>query len=392
MSSRIHKFSILKKLNFIIIAAFSILPFSSLSSEYEFSIGSDLIEIDEKKINDNQEIYDVQNINDNHYILGSGDVFFLKFEDFPEYSQYVSIQHNGDLYLPKIGNIYAADLLIEELNSLVSKKYNEIMVTPIIEIQLKKRRPIKVLFSGEVARPGLYQVTRDDRQDPSNYATDYYNPQPLTPFKYTDNFYLDSSPTLYEGLRIANGITNETDLENIELRRKIPQKYGGGYKKTNLNLLSIFINGDETNNIKLMDGDVLFFRKSNKSISEQFIQASKYNINPSTIGVYVTGRVQNQGFKSLKYGATLHEAISVAGGLKALRGKIELITSKNDELIVKTYKYDSKRINPKNNPILQTGDIVRVRHSGLSATTELFSEVLPPIMGISAIKNILVGD
>ena len=380
MSKNNLKSNIFRKLNFILIVLFSTLPFSSLKSEYNLSIKNNSIKIDK------------QNINKNYYILGAGDIFFLKFEDFPEYSQYVSIQNNGDLYLPKIGNIYAADLLIEELNSLVQKKYNEIMVNPIIEIQLKKRRPIKVIFSGEVARPGLYQVTRDDRQDPSSYAQDYYNPQPLSAFKYFDNFFLDSSPTLYEGLRIANGITNETDLEDIELRRKIPQKYGGGYKKKTLNLLSIFINGDESNNIKLMDGDVIIFKKSNKTISEQYIQASKYNINPSTIGVYVTGRVQNQGFKSLKYGSTLHEAISVAGGLKALRGKIELITSKNDQLLVKTYKYNSRTLNTKDNPVLQTGDIVRVRHSGLSATTELFSEILPPIMGISAVKNILVGD
>ena len=91
----------------------------------------------------------------------------------------------------------------------------------------------------------------------------------------------------------AQGITDETDLENIELRRKIPEKFGGGYKKTSLNLLSIFIDGDDKSNIILMDGDVVAFKKSQNKIARQIMQASRNNLNPSTISVYVTGRVRS---------------------------------------------------------------------------------------------------
>lgn len=361
---------IFKKCFFIFLSLLSILNIGVLRSEYNY--------------NNNKEIIQ-NNINKNQYILDSGDVLFLKFDDFPEYNQFIRIQNDGNLYLPKIGNIYAEDLLIEELNSIIFEKYSQIMDNPFIEIFLAKQRPIKIVLSGEVAKPGLYTISKNDGAD----RTNYFDPAPASPFGYVDNFSVGNSPTLYEGIKLANGITNQTDLENIELRRKIPNKYGGGYKKTNLNLLSIFINGDKSNNIKLMDGDVIIFKKSKNKISNQIIQASKTNINPATIGVYVTGRVRNPGLKSLKSGATLNEAISVAGGPKVLRGKIELITSRNDKLLVKNYKYNPNKINAKDNPVLQTGDIVRIRNSGLSATTEIFGEILPPIIGIGTVKDIL---
>ena len=365
------RISILGKFFLILFTISSILPFSNIRSENNLSNDNELTKIDD------------QSIYKNDYILGSGDILFIKFEDFPEYSAMVKIQNDGNLYLPKIGNIHADNLIIDELNELVLRKYSEIMINPIIDIYIAKQRPIKIFLAGEIARPGLYKLTNDLD------AKNYFDPAPLSQYQSIENFSIDNTPTLYEGIKRAQGITNETDLENIEFRRKIPDKYGGGYKKTNLNLLSIFIDGNDKNNINLMDGDVIIFKKSKNKIASQIIKASKNNLNPSSIAVYITGRVQMPGLKSLKYGSTLSEAIAVAGGPKVLRGKIQLITSKNDQLLIKNYKYNPGKINTKNNPILQTGDIVRIRNSVASATTELFSEILPPIIGIGTVNNLL---
>ncbi len=366
------KFKIFKRILLIIFPFFSFLPNSYLKSEIINSSEKDLTNKVEKIFNQNE------------YILDSGDILFLKFEDFPEFNLFLRIQNDGNLYLPKVGKVKAENLLIGELNELITKKYSVIMISPLIDVQLAKQRPIKVILSGEVTRPGLYTLT-GGQDDPTNY----FNPAPSPAFRFVDSTSKDNAPTLYEGIKTAKGITDETDLENIELRRKIPKKYGGGYKKTNLNLLSIFIDGDESNNIKLMDGDVIIFKKSKNKIASQIMRAAKTNLNPSTISVYVTGRVRAPGLKALKYGTTLNEAIAVAGGPKALRGKVELISSKNDQLSIKSYAYKPKSTNSKYNPTLKTGDIVRIGNSGLSAGTELFSEILPPIIGIGTVKNIL---
>ena len=357
----------------LIFSVFSIFPISSLKSQSQtFSTEENKIDL----IN--------HNINQNYYILDSGDILNINFEDFPEYNSTIKIQSDGRLNLPKIGNIYVKNLILEEVYSIALNKYNKIMINPIIDISLIKQRPIKVFFTGEVARPGLYKLTPND----TDY-NNYFNPASGGKLQVMERFSLDNSPTLYEGIKRAQGITDETDLENIELRRKIPQKYGGGYKKTSLNLLSIFIDGDDRNNIDLMDGDVIIFKKSKTKIASQIIRASRNNLNPSTISVYVTGRVRSPGLKSLKYGSTLNQAIAVAGGPKALRGKIQLISSKNEKLNFRTYRYKPNALNSKDNPTLKTGDIVKIGNSALSAGTELFSEILPPIIGIGTVNNLL---
>ena len=336
--------------------------------------------ISEKDQIENKE----QTLKNNYYILGSGDILNINFEDFPEYNSTVKIQNDGSINLPKVGKINVQNLILEEVNSLALKKYSEIMINPIIEINLIKNRPIKVFFTGEVTRPGLYKLTQNDLD-----YNNYFNPASGGKLKVEERFSIDNSPTLYEGIKIAQGITDETDLENIELRRKIPEKFGGGYKKTSLNLLSIFIDGDDKNNINLMDGDIVLFKKSQNKIAKQIMQASRNNLNPSTISVYVTGRVRSPGLKSLKYGSTLNEAIAVAGGPKSLRGKIQLISSKNDKLNYKTFRYKPNKLNSLNNPTLKSGDIVRIGNSALSAGTELFSELLPPIIGVGTVNNLL---
>ncbi len=362
-----------RKLLFLFLLISQILPIANLKSEYKnHHLDNKLIALDEKVVNKNQ------------YILGAGDILSIRFEDFEEYNSYVKIKIDGNLDLPMIGDVVAEDLIIEEINSLALERYSKIMNNPIIEIKLVKQRPIKVFLSGEITRPGLYKLTKDDED-----AVKYLGSVNSDEFEIIEDFSIDNAPTLYEGIRTAQGITSVTDLENIEFRRKIPKKYGGGYKKTNLNLLSIFIYGDDSDNIKLMDGDVIIFKKSNKKIPEQILNVSKSNLNPATIGVYVTGRVQKPGLKNLLPGSTLNEAIAVAGGPKVLRGKVELITSKNDKLLIRTVKYNPKSTSSKKNPILKSGDIVRVRNSVISAGTELFSEIVPPIIGINTIYEIL---
>ncbi len=373
MSNYSYKKYIYIKSFLLIFSIFSISPFPNLKLRAQYFTS-------EKDQIENKEL----SLKKNYYILGSGDILNINFEDFPEYNSTVKIQNDGSINLPKVGKIYVQNLLLEEVNSLATKKYNEIMVNPIIEINLVKQRPIKVFFTGEVARPGLYKLTQND-VDYNNY----FNPAPGGKLQVQERFSIDNSPTLYEGIKRAQGITDETDLENIELRRKIPEKFGGGYKKTSLNLLSIFIDGDDKSNIILMDGDVVAFKKSQNKIARQIMQASRNNLNPSTISVYVTGRVRSPGLKSLKYGSTLNEAIAVAGGPKSLRGKIQLISSKNDKLNYRTFRYKPNKLNSLNNPTLKSGDIVRIGNSALSAGTELFSELLPPIIGVGTVNNLL---
>ena len=114
------KFKIFKRILLIIFPFFSFLPNLYLKSEIINSSEKDLTNKVEKIVNQNE------------YILDSGDILFLKFEDFPEFNLFLRIQNDGNLYLPKVGKIKAENLLIGEINELITKKYSFIFRVGII--------------------------------------------------------------------------------------------------------------------------------------------------------------------------------------------------------------------------------------------------------------------
>ena len=77
--------------------------------------------------------------------------------------------------------------------------------------------------------------------------------------------------------------------------RENSKTQGGGKIKANIDLLSMLLNGDQTQNIRIFDGDNIIIPKSNKVMKEQVLAINKTNISPEKITVYVTGNVKNSG-------------------------------------------------------------------------------------------------
>ena len=71
--------------------------------------------------------------------------------------------------------------------------------------------------------------------------------------------------------------------------------------RTTLNFLSLLTEGNESQNIRLFDGDVTVAR-SPVELREQIIKAGQTSLNPDTNSV--TGRVRDPGFKFLPQGHT----------------------------------------------------------------------------------------
>ena len=69
-------------------------------------------------------------------------------------------------------------------------------------------------------------------------------------------------PTVFDAIRSAEGITAYTDLSKVEVIRKRAEGVGGGRIKTNLNFLSLITEGNESQNIRLFDGDTLKLEKA----------------------------------------------------------------------------------------------------------------------------------
>ena len=123
---------------------------------------------------------------------------------------------------------------------------------------------------------------------------------------------------------------------------------------------------------------------------DQLLAASRTNLSPDFVEVFVSGRVKNPGAQGLPQGATLNQAIASAGGTKILRGKVEFLRfSRSGETDQRLFSFDAgANAGDYANPVLMSGDVVRVNDSLLSASTQVLTELTAPLLGVYSAYSI----
>lgn len=315
-----------------------------------------------------------------------------------EYKKRFSYLVDGDgrISLPRLKNIYVEGLTIDELTFLLTKRYAEFFINPEINVDILTYRDIDVYLEGEVASPGLYTL-------PGQYITPLSNANLSESLnrinnsnpgkgKVTSRKPLTSIfPKLYDAIKFSGGITTYSDLTNIEIIRRNNISNGGGKIKAKIDFLEFINYGDNKNNIRLYDGDIIKIPKSNVELTEQLSKAIKTNLSPQFINVIVAGRVEQPGKLILNRSTSLSDAIEISGGIKVVSGPIFFYRYSSDGLVDRRrfrYKAKSKRGSYKN-PILRNGDVVIVGKSGFNKTTELLREVTQPFIGINATYELI---
>ena len=154
--------------------------------------------------------------------------------------------------------------------------------------------------------------------------------------------------------------------------------------KTSLNFLPLINDGDQSQNIRLYDGDTLNIGKSPIVIRDQILKAGQSNLSPQFIKVFVSGRVNMPGEVMMPQGGSLNQAISLAGGTKLLKGRVEFIRFNREGTIDRrlfSYKPRATADAP-NNPVLTAGDIIRVNDSLLSGSVSVIDELTSPFANL----------
>jgi polysaccharide export outer membrane protein len=199
-----------------------------------------------------------------------------------------------------------------------------------------------------------------------------------------------TAPTLFDALQAARGVTPFSQLEKVQVTRKRPKSQGGGKIRANVNFLSLISDGNEDVNIRLYDGDAIFVNKSVDVLRDQLLAASRTNLSPDFVEVFVSGRVKEPGPQQLPQGASLNQAIASAGGPKLLRGKVEFLRFNQEGATDRRlFKYNPKSPSGDyRNPVLMPGDVVRVNESIASASIEFLNEITAPAVGIYSVYSI----
>tara|TARA_A100001388_G_scaffold274599_1_gene258516 strand:+ start:12777 stop:13916 length:1140 start_codon:yes stop_codon:yes gene_type:complete len=325
------------------------------------------------------------------YLLGPGDAILLKVFGLPELSGEFGIGPDGMLYLPQIQGILVNLVSIKELKSLIVEKYKKILMEPNINLQLAKVRPVRVFLKGEVKFPGFYNLSIGGQNFTINSIESQSEKDSentvVKPMSTTNLFF----PTIFDALKMAKGITPYTDLSEITVVRNNSISNGGGKIQTKLNFLSLFVNGDQSQNIRLFDGDTIIVSRSDKTLKEQFLEVNKTNLNPLNVSVFVSGKVKSGGFQTIPKGSGLNQAIAMSGGKDLVSGKIEFIRFlRNGEIDKRVIGYNkNSSLDSFSNPILEDGDIINVKDSLFGASTEVLNKVLQPLSPILIIRGIL---
>ena len=95
-------------------------------------------------------------------------------------------------------------------------------------------------------------------------------------------------PTVFDALRTAGGVTPFSKLSEVTVTRKLPLSSRGGKMKTVVDIFSVIAEGNESQNIRLFDGDVVIVARSPVELRDQVIKASQTNLSPDFISVFVS--------------------------------------------------------------------------------------------------------
>ena len=345
------------------------------------------------------------------YIIDTGDSISLEFFPADELSGVFSVNEEGELLLPRLDETYVRGLTTSELKSLLEKRYSDFLIDPDIKLRIAVFKSIRVLVRGELRNPGFinfpsYQSSSfltldnkdtsklDSSQEFNNAQFEIGQTSELSK-QSSDNIVFKRSSenlvTISDVIKKAGGITSKTDLSKIEIIRDVPLGKGGGKKRAFINLNSYLNESDPTYDIRIFDGDSLFFPKLSKADPNQIPKSVFLDISPKFISVNLFGRVETPGVVKLPLEATLSDAIDLTGPIKPLSGKIILIRYEKDGTLIKkkiSYSAKAKR-GSKRNPYLKKDDLISVKNSTIGRSAGLIKAVTEPFAGIYSTKKLI---
>jgi polysaccharide export outer membrane protein len=246
------------------------------------------------------------------YRVGAGDVLDVSVYDEPNLSRLFTIQHDGELSFPLIGEVAVSGKTVEEVRQLlVELLEKDFLVNPQVTVKVKEFNSKWVNLVGEAVRPGKY--------------------------------YLDGTTTLLELLTEAGGFTPHASGEVIVSR-----------------LDGAFEDGDSTRRVWLSRDMSPTEQKS--ALSMHLASGDLITIATQAF-VFISGEVRNPGSYPLTSGLTVLKMVSLSGGLGKFgsKGKVEILR-KNGDGKPEKIKVDLSDIENGKKPDvpLVAGDIVKV--------------------------------
>jgi polysaccharide export outer membrane protein len=173
------------------------------------------------------------------YHLRKGDTFDLDMAFSPEFNQSVAVQPDGFVALKGIGSIYVQGQTVPELTETLKRAYSKILHDPVIAISLKDFEKPYFIASGQVEKPGKYDLRSD--------------------------------LTVTEAVAIAGGFNEKSKHSQVVLFRPAA---GGGYETKLLNIKKLLAKRDLSEDVQIQPGDMLYVPQNALSKIRPFLPTS----------------------------------------------------------------------------------------------------------------------
>jgi len=303
------------------------------------------------------------------YILGPGDQLAIEFFNVPEYNGEKGVLVDGTLNMPLIGKVRVAGLTVEGATNRLNDIYTPYLRNPLITLQVITPRPIKIGISGEINRPGSYEISLvdDGNEDSPKW------------------------PTVIEAVQLAGGITDQANVREIEILRQGP---GQGTQAITLDFWEMLNTGNISQDITLRHGDAVYVPTATALTPEELTQLSEANFSPDAIRVSVVGEVGQPGLVEIPPNAPLNQALLAAGGFdpaRADQNQVELVRLNPDGTVTQRVIPITleQGINDETNPSLKNNDVIIVGRSGGAAFSDTVGTLFGPLGAILSPFNFL---
>ncbi|OQY73244.1 MAG: hypothetical protein B6D44_07700, partial [Ignavibacteriales bacterium UTCHB2] len=243
-------------------------------------------------------------INPDDYLVGPGDKIFISISGVEERNFNLLINHEGYLYIPRVGVVDLRNKKLSEAKEIIKSKLNTNFRNVDIYIALADVRKIKVSLIGNVVKPSNYILTSNSR--------------------------------VLDLIKTSPGLKSTSDIRNIKIINR-------NNDTVSIDFLSFLRLGKIENNPYLKDGDVVIIDKVDKT-------------------VFISGQVKYPATYEFREGESVYDFIQLAGGLKykARTDSIEVVSFAKDGINQFSRFYSIEYLK-NNNVLLQFSDQVLVR-------------------------------
>ena len=237
------------------------------------------------------------------YLIGPNDTIKLILYGNKNKKYELIVNRDGEIFIPELGPLSVAGLTFNNLRKLISTTVASQLIGTEASVSLGELRTIDIFIVGAANKPGMYS--------------------------------LSALSSITEALFESGGISTSGSLRDIKLKRN-------GQTVIEFDLYDFLINGDTSNDKRLMQGDVIL-------------------IEPIIKTAGVRGEANRPGIYELKEKENLRDLLRFAGKLKpkANRSNSEILRvnqSKNSFELLNVNLSSEKALNTK----INNGDILSI--------------------------------